>query len=59
MKKNEKSVKPSAEVKSQASEIKIHRDFNDFGRIVSENLNEFFDVDFMAAARRRELRRRK
>ena len=55
MKKNnkDKAAKSSIETKNQSNEIKIHKDFNDFGRITSENLNEYFDVDLMAAARRR------
>lgn len=58
MKKNDKNSKTLAtETKSQASEIKIHKDFNDFGRIVSENLNEYFDVDLAATARRRRRKR--
>ncbi len=56
---NKKDTKLDTKEAAKPSELKVHKDFQEFGRIVSENLNEFFDVDFMAAARRREFRRRK
>ena len=37
---------------TKSSELKVHKDFNDFGRITSENLTEYFDIDIMATARR-------
>ena len=50
--KKDKKTQPKPESEPQATNIKVHKDFNDFGRITSENLNEYFDVDLMAAARR-------
>tara|TARA_R110002049_G_scaffold222264_4_gene393899 strand:+ start:828 stop:998 length:171 start_codon:yes stop_codon:yes gene_type:complete len=45
----------SAEAKS--SNLKVHKDFKEFGRITSENLNDYFDVDLMAAAQRKRRKR--
>tara|TARA_R110002049_G_scaffold222264_4_gene393898 strand:+ start:438 stop:641 length:204 start_codon:yes stop_codon:yes gene_type:complete len=37
---------------------KVLKDFKEFGRITSENLNEYFDLDLMAAAVRNNIKRK-
>lgn len=56
MKSDKSKEKTSKEAKKEA-EQKIHADFKHFGKILIEDLNNYFDVDIMSAARRR--RRRK
>jgi len=52
MKSDKSKEKTSKEVKKEA-EQKIHADFKHFRKILIEDLNNYFDVDIMAAARRK------
>tara|TARA_R110000868_G_scaffold117600_16_gene312630 strand:- start:11898 stop:12053 length:156 start_codon:yes stop_codon:yes gene_type:complete len=45
--------KMKTEVKTKEAKIKVQKDFKELGRITVEDLNEYFDLDLMASARRR------
>tara|TARA_R110000868_G_scaffold117600_16_gene312632 strand:- start:12563 stop:12775 length:213 start_codon:yes stop_codon:yes gene_type:complete len=59
-----KDTSKTTESKKDQSKLKIHKDFMEFGRITSEDLNDFFDNDVMSsltasAKRMRERRMRR
>lgn len=56
MKSDKSKEKTSTEAKKEA-EQKVHADFKHFGKILIEDLNNYFDVDIMSAARRRRRKR--
>lgn len=47
---NEKNKKEAVEEKVRTV---VHKDYQELGRITVEDLNEYFDLDLMATARRR------
>tara|TARA_R110000868_G_scaffold117600_16_gene312629 strand:- start:11706 stop:11870 length:165 start_codon:yes stop_codon:yes gene_type:complete len=47
------SKNAKAEIKVEESRLKVQKDFKELGRITVEDLNEYFDLDLMASARRR------
>tara|TARA_R100000656_G_scaffold82377_3_gene60259 strand:+ start:1361 stop:1525 length:165 start_codon:yes stop_codon:yes gene_type:complete len=51
MSKEKNNTKP--EIKVEESRVKVQKDFKELGRITVEDLNEYFDLDLMASARRR------
>tara|TARA_R110000868_G_scaffold129349_6_gene338041 strand:+ start:2697 stop:2861 length:165 start_codon:yes stop_codon:yes gene_type:complete len=47
-------VEKKTEIKSEEARFKVQKDFKELGRITVEDLNEYFDLDLMASARRRK-----
>tara|TARA_R110000868_G_scaffold129349_6_gene338042 strand:+ start:2888 stop:3052 length:165 start_codon:yes stop_codon:yes gene_type:complete len=45
--------KKRLEINAEATRVKVQKDFKELGRITVEDLNEYFDLDLMASARRR------
>lgn len=55
-KDKKKELNNGADINKKPPTLKIHKDFQDLGRITVEDLNEYFDIGLMATARRRRKR---